>query len=234
MNLVLLEPGELDGSLAVVRGKRAHHIATVHRAVPGKTLKAGLVGGRVGRAVVVSCDRDRVELDVELTADPPAPLPCTLVLALPRPIVLRRILAAVATFGIKRVLLVGGARVEKSYWMSPVLGDEAIREALVLGLEQGCDTVLPVVEQKQRFRPFAEDELAEIADGTLALVAHPGNGAPCPRVEAGAVTLAVGPEGGYVDFELELLAEAGFQEVTLGTRPLRTEHAIPALLGRLF
>lgn len=41
-----------------------------------------------------------------------------------------------------------------------------------------------------------------------------------------AVLLAIGPEGGWVDFELGLFAEAGFQCVHMGPRILRTDVAL--------
>jgi len=234
MNLVLLEPGEFDGERARVCGRRAQHIALVHRAAIGKRLRVGVIGGAIGTGVVVSADADAVVLDVELGQAPPPALPCTLVLALPRPIVLRRVLGAAATFGIKSIVLLGALRVEKSYWQSPSLADDAIREALLYGLEQGGDTVLPVVEKHRRFRPFVEDELGALVEGRLALVAHPEAAEPCPCADGAAVTLVVGPEGGFVDFEVDLLRSAGLKPVTLGARPLRVEHAVAALLGRLF
>jgi len=234
MNLVLLEPGELDGARATIGGRRARHIAQIHRATAGKQLRVGVIDGSVGTGVVVSVSPERVVLDVELGEAPPPPVPCTIALALPRPRVLHRVLGAAAAFGIKRIALFGSRRVEKSYWQSPVVSDDAIRAQLLEGLEQGCDTAVPVVSRHLRFRPFVEDELGLLASGSLALVADPSGAEPCPRANGAAVTLVVGPEGGFVDYELELLAAAGFRAVTLGVRPLRVENAFAVLLGRLF
>jgi RsmE family RNA methyltransferase len=217
-----------------VRGRRARHIVAVHRAQPGTGLRVGVIGGRVGRATVVRVGDEEVELEVMLEAGPPPPLPLTLVLALPRPKVLRRVLGAAAAFGIKRIVLFGACRVEKSYRQRPLAGEAAIREELLVGLEQARDTVLPSVEQRRLFRPFVEDELATLAAGSRLLVAHPGEAADCPRAVTTPVTLVVGPEGGFVDFELALLGKAGARAVSLGARPLRVEHAVAALLGRLF
>lgn len=234
MNLILVEPHEVDGDRATVSGRRARHIALIHRASAGKTLRIGIVGGAIGTGVVIRADTESAVLELGLDDAPPPPLACTLVLALPRPKVLRRVLAAAASFGIKRIVLTGAQRVEKSYWQSPSLAEGAVREELLCGLEQGCDTILPVVEMRRRLRPFVEDELAGAPAGTLALVAHPGAGEPCPRADGMPVTLVVGPEGGFVDFELDLLRAAGLKCVDLGNRPLRVEHALCALLGRLF
>lgn len=238
MNLVLLAPGELDGERALLRGPRASHILEVHRAEPGRQLRVGVVGGRMGHAVVAAASGRGNEALVELRVgaleeDPPSPSPVTLLLAMPRPKVLRRVLGLVASAGIKRVILFGAARVEKSYWQSPLATPEAVREALLLGLEQGRDTVVPVVEQRRLFRPFVEDEGPLLAHAATALLAHPAADAGCPRAPSGPVVLAVGPEGGFVEFERSLFTAAGFTLASLGPRPLRVEHAVAVLLGRL-
>ncbi len=136
--------------------------------------------------------------------------------------------------GVKRLVLLNSYRVEKSYWQSPVVQKETLREQLILGLEQARDTVLPEVLLRQRFKPFVEDELPALAEGTLPLLAHPVAEGDCPRRVEGPVTLAVGPEGGFIPYEVEKLVECGFQTVSLGERILRVETAVPALLGRLF
>ena len=162
-----------------------------------------------------------------------APLAVTLLLALPRPKALRRLLQGITAFGIKRVILLNTARVDKSYWSSPLLTTAAIREQLLLGLEQARDTRLPEVLLRPRFRPFVEDELRQLTGDSLCLVAHPGSDRPCPCAVSQPVTLAIGAEGGFIPFEVDLLQAQGFLPVQLGIRPLRVESAVPALLGRL-
>jgi RsmE family RNA methyltransferase len=147
---------------------------------------------------------------------------------------LRRVFQTVATMGVPRVVLVNSYRVEKSFWQTPYLEPEAIREQLILGLEQARDSVLPEIVIEKRFKPFVEDRLPAIVDGTLGLVGHPGNHPPCPRALTEPVTLAIGPEGGWIPYEIDLLAKAGLQPVQLGERILRVETAVTALLARLF
>jgi RsmE family RNA methyltransferase len=216
-----------------LRGRRCEHVREVHRAAPGRELGIGRLGGRVGRGVVSAIDEERVALDVRLDADPPRKLPITLLLALPRPKSLRRVLQTVATMGVPRLLLLNSWRVEKSYWKSPALAPSAIREQLLLGLEQGRDTILPTVETKRLLVPFCRDELDALAAGTRRLVAHPPAAPASPRALAEPVTLALGPEGGFIAREIELLEAHGFEPVSLGPRPLRVEQAVPALLARL-
>ena len=94
--------------------------------------------------------------------------------------------------------------------------------------------MLPVLETRRLFRPFVEDELPSIAGDSLALVAHPVAAQICPRDAAGPVTLAVGPEGGFIPAEVESLTRIGFAPVSLGDRILRVETAVSALIARLF
>ena len=235
MNLILLVPGDVTSNgRARITGRRLMHIREVHRAEAGDELVVGLMGGRIGTGRVTRIDDAVLEMDVRFERDPPAGLPLTIVLALPRPKVLRRVLHTLSVMGIKRIVLVNAARVEKSYWQTPFLAPEAIERQLVLGLEQSRDTSLPEVLLRQRFKPFAEDELPGMIKCSLPLVAHPGVSASCPRGVDGPVTLAVGPEGGFVPYEIEKLVSLGFTPVSMGERVLNVETAVPALIARLF
>ncbi|WP_409525328.1 16S rRNA (uracil(1498)-N(3))-methyltransferase [Nitrincola sp. MINF-07-Sa-05] len=237
MNLILVGPEELgeEGCVSLT-DRRFEHIRVVHKASPGDTLKMGVLGGGVGVAQVLQIDDAQVLLQMNPDALQAAPesLPVTLVLALPRPKMMKRTLQTVAAMGVKQIWLINSYRVDKSYWSTPLLQPEAIREQLLLGLEQAGDTIMPEVHLRKRFKPFVEDELPAIAQNTRALVAHPYHAQPCPMAELSPTTLAVGPEGGFITYEVEKLAEAGFQPILLGSRILRVETAIPVVLARLF
>ncbi len=179
-------------------------------------------------------DHSVLEMDIHLDREPPPKLPLTLVLALPRPKVLRRVLRAMSTLGVGRIILLNCFRVEKSYWSSPLLQQESLREQLILGLEQAGDTILPEVLLRPLFKPFIEDELPGLANGTLSLVAHPVASQFCPRDIGQAATLAIGPEGGFISYEIEKFVSCGFTPVRIGERILSVETAVPALVSRLF
>lgn len=236
MNLILLYQDDFIDDTGVVRlqGRRLKHVLDVHRAAAGDGLCVGVMNGRIGIGKVVCLDQSVLEMEVRLERQPPAALPMTLVLALPRPKVLRRVLRSVSAMGVKRIFLLNSFRVEKSYWQSPFLRPEAMHEQLVLGLEQARDTVLPEVQLRPLFKPFAEDELPALIAGTYPLVAHPISATPCPRGIDRATTLAIGPEGGFLPYEIEKLAAAGFTVVHAGERILSVETAVPALIARLF
>jgi len=181
---------------------------------------------------VLRLDERELVIRASLTEAPPARPGIDLLLALPRPKALRRILPSAASLGVDRIVLVNAARVEKSYFDSAVLAPEAMRELLILGLEQARDTRLPDLLVRKRFRPFVEDELDSLWPGAARFVAHPAAEAAASGGPERAV-VAIGPEGGWVPFEIELLRARGFTPFTLGPRPLRVEVALPYALGML-
>lgn len=240
MNIILLEPHDyvLDNGVVSDRVRlsdaRAQHIRDILGAEKNKTLKVGNLNGLLGSGEILHIDSAAVELRVTLERAPPPKLPLTIILALPRPKMLRRIIRGAAEFGVRELILLNTYKVEKSYWQTPVLAPDIIRNYLLDGLQQSGDTVLPIVRCEQRFKPFVEDQLPGIAENTLALVAHPGVASPCPIAINQPCTLAIGPEGGFTPYEIDKLQQAGLQPVHLGPRILRVENAMTMLVARLF
>lgn len=217
-----------------LQGRRLTHAREVLRAQVGATVKVGLLGGMRGRGEVVSVAPDAVVLRVKLDEHPPPRAGIDLVLAMPRPKQLKRVLAAAASLGLGRVVLLNAAKVEKSYFDSKVLDPAYLASLLRLGLEQARDTVPPKLLIRELFRPFVEDELDTFCGTARRLVAHSEASQPIERRPAAEhVVVAVGPEGGWTPFELDLLEKQRFVPVTLGPRPLRVEVVVPALVGAL-
>jgi RsmE family RNA methyltransferase len=235
VNLLLLEKEDFVGKNEVLlKDRRFAHMKEVHQAEEGDSLRVGQLNGLMGQGTIVELTPQAARIHIELNQIPPPKLPLTLILALPRPKMLRRVLQSVSSMGVPRLILINSYRVEKSFWQTPFLEASAIREQLVLGLEQARDTVLPDVMIEKRFKPFVEDRLSSLVSGTVGLVGHPGPYPPCPRQIERPVTLAIGPEGGWIPYEIDKLHQAGLSPVQLGERILRVETAVTALLARLF
>jgi len=235
MNLVLLHPSDfISESRVRLEGRRLTHIREVHTAEAGDALRVGIVNGRVGHGRIDHIDGTTLEMTIDLVQDPPPPLPLRLILALPRPKVLNRIIAAATSMGIREIDLINSWRVEKSYWESPRLSSDNLRQQSLLGLEQAGDTVLPMIRLHKLFTPFVREELPPTLSGKRALLAHPYATTEIPRDARDNVVVAIGPEGGFIDREIETFQEIGFEAVRLGPRILRVETAIACVVGRLF
>jgi RsmE family RNA methyltransferase len=234
MNLILLSDSDFITANRVRLSDRRHlHVQEILRAELGQSLTVGKINGLMGHGTLVSKTKDTIELEVKLEGQPPEALALTLILGLPRPPVLRRVLFSCAMLGVKKIVILNFNRVEKSLWNSSSLKPQAIQEQSILGLEQAKDTAMPEVILKKAFKPFVQDELPNLIKGRIALVAHPGS-TKFPQKVSEPVTLIIGPEGGIIDYEIELLKAAGCQPINLGPRILRTETVLPFLVGKLF
>ncbi|WP_417520601.1 16S rRNA (uracil(1498)-N(3))-methyltransferase [Marinobacter sp.] len=235
MNLALLfDEDFIAPDRVLLRGRRLEHIKSILGAAIGDRLPVGRVNGLIGLGEVIALTNSEAELVVKLDQQPPRPLPLTLILAMPRPKMFRRIMQTSATLGIKDIWLINSYKVEKSFWQTPWLSNDNLRENLTLGLEQAKDTAMPRVHIRKLFKPFVEDELPALLEDKEALVAHPGTPTPCPIHLNRPAALCIGPEGGFTPYEVGKLEEAGCQSVHLGPRILRVETAVPILTSRLF
>ncbi len=241
MNLLLLDAEEVgeDGKVHLV-DRRAEHLRNILRVTPGRTLRAGIVRGRRLGATVVAVDRKSVTVVVEPVEEDkrskPQRPPVSLVVALPRPQVLHRVLQFAAAMEIGRIDLVAAWRVEKSFFSSPSLKPEMLERHLRLGAEQGATTLIPEIAVHQRLVTFIEG-LPDPADD-LRLIAHPDLAQPLdqawqPDWHVRPCTLAIGPEGGWIDREITSWRATGFLPVQLGPWILRVEAAVVSVLSQL-
>ncbi len=237
MNFLLLDPAEVDGGgRALLRGRRAEHLRTVLKAEPGQVLRAGLLDGPLGLAKVLAVTAvGDVEVQTEWQAQP-SPTHDVLLLAVPRPKVLLRLFEHASALGFRRVVLFRSWRVEKSHLQSTAMRPEVQREHLLAGLEQSGRTVLPEVLFFPAFKPMVEDHLGGLGLPATRFVAHPAAAVRTHELAplAGApFALAIGPDGGFLPYEIDRLAALGFLPVSCGSHALRTETAVAVLAGQL-
>ena len=239
MNIILIDPTEVtDTGTVSLHDQRLRHIRKILRSKVGDSIRIGLINGPMGTGVIHELNRDQAVLTITATTTPPAKKPIDLVLALPRPIMLKRILAQATSFGVSRIFLINANRVEKSFFNASLLEEDKLANCLRMGLEQAVDTMLPELSIHHRFRPFVEDVLPTIAASCpIRLVAHPDTDLniyqAAPKMTGKRVLLAIGPEGGWVDFEIDKFHDQGLTPFTMGQRILRMDTAVPALLAQL-
>jgi len=236
VNLLLLLPGEIDATgRATLGGRRARHVHDVLRATPGQELQAGLLDGPLLRAAIERSTPEELVVQTRFERDAP-PVHDTLLLAVPRPKVLLRMLQHAAALGFARILLFRSWRVEKSHLQSSAMDPLVQHEHLCLGLEQAGRTQLPVVQFFPLFRPMVEDELPRLSLPAQRFCADP-RAAVATAALAGLpdrpLALALGPDGGFLPYEVAQFAHCGFLPIHCGPWPLRTESALSVLAGQL-
>ena len=223
MNLILIERPECAGNEAQIEGERARHVHEVLRLAPGDTLRIGLLNGPRGEGRVLEIAPDRLRLECVWSEVPPRSS-LDLILAAPRPKVMRRLWPQLSALGLRRIWIVNAEKVEKPYFSSHVLAPATYEPLLKEGLQQACDTWLPEVEVVTRLKPFMEDRVPSLFSAHDRWIAHPGAGALTPAVSADRpVVVAVGPEGGWTPYELDLFSTAGFTPFSPTSRILRSD-----------
>jgi len=236
MTLILLDARDgLDSGLVTLTDARAAHLLAVLKVTPGQTVRVGSLDGPLGVGTVESAADGRVTMRCVFEAQAPPRPRVDLLLALPRPKVMRRLWAQLAALGVGRIILTNAERVERPYFDTHVLEEACYRPLLVEGLQQARDTRLPLVSIHRQFKVLVEDHLDGMSGDSLRLVADPHAATPVASVirdyRDRRVLVAIGPEGGWNAFELALLQAHGFRSVGLGPRTLRVDTACTALLA---
>jgi len=242
MNLILVKNDEIraDGTVLITDGYRLKSINSILKSHSSDSLRTGILNGAMGNAEIVLLKKRMSEIESivlnvgSLSEEPPEALNLTLICAMQRPKTLKKVIQSATALGVKSFYIIETWKVEKSYWTSSILDERELEKQFLLGLEQCGDTIMPQIHIRRKFKPFVEDELPAISKDTAAFVAHPN---PSKQIfsfdSSKAITLAVGPEGGFTEYEVNKLRDAGFGCVSLGERTLRTEFAVTALVSIL-
>jgi RsmE family RNA methyltransferase len=237
LNLLLLDPEEAGTTgETVLADRRARHLIGVLAVAPGATLRAAIVGGALGTATVLAVDAGaapRVTVRFVATGEAPPPaVGVDLIVAVPRPKVLSRVVQIAAAFGVGAIHLTRSWRVDKAYMSSPRLAPDALALDARLGAEQGGAPRLPAVTVHDRFMAMLE----AVPTRPRSIVLHPRDAAPIERALAPGVATpvlaAIGPEGGWIDREVATFVDRGFTVVGIARPVLRVEAAVAALLGQ--
>lgn len=234
MNILLFsDSDQYDDSLIKLDGRRHKHIRHVLKAVKGDNLRVGQIGGKTGSGIIEFINEEYVLIKPEIFENPPEKIPLTLIISMSRPKSMKKVIRYGTAMGISSFVIINSWKADKSYWQSPFFLEQNIKEEMLMALEQSGDTCYPEISFYRLFKPFVEDVLPKLVK-KICLVAHPyaeklaPSSINCPSV------VAIGPEGGFIPYEIEKFEEAGFFSVNMGPRILRVENAVAAITARLF
>ena len=240
MNIILFKKSDyINKSEIIIKDKKKYkHIIKVLKANIGDSIKIGLINDLLGIGIIKNIDKTEktITLKVELNKKPPKKLNTILILAMVRPKSLKKALHIAISMGIKEIIIIKTWKVDKSYWSSPLLFEESLNEVSIEALEQAKDTIMPKIRIKKLFKPFIEDELSLLMSNKRGIVAHPiaqNSFFDINNNLSNIDYLAIGPEGGFIDYEINKFKSIGFEILKLNERILRVEYAIPVILSRL-
>ena len=232
---VYVEAALTPGSVVELPPDTASHLARVLRARSGDEVILYDGGGREFNGAIEAVRGSRVSASVgdSRPVDRESPLAITLVQCVPRGDRMDFIVQKATELGVARIVPVlsqrsvvrldkGQAESKSHHW----------RAVAVSACEQCGRNRLPVIEAARPLLHY----LGEPAPGAAlrlvfepesaqqARTAQPESDHPSDK-SVSAVEIAIGPEGGFADDELEAFRVAGFSQVGLGPRILRTETA---------
>ncbi|CDR97421.1 RNA methyltransferase, putative [Babesia bigemina] len=219
--------------------RRIAHLRYVLKADVGKELKFGVVGSTLDSATVTAVDPKVITVRLSeafRSHQPPQQPVVDLVVGLPRPKSLDKLLQYAASIGVARIKLVCSSRVELDYLKSHQLEPESIEHSLMLGMEQGVTTFMPDIQLFKSMGALQRD-LGK-SQYSLRIIAHPGTPETLGSLqivqhERGPILVAIGPEGGWLDHEVDYYEGLGFRKFNIGERILRAEVAAVAILSQL-
>jgi 16S rRNA (uracil1498-N3)-methyltransferase len=221
------------GHTAVIEGETAHHLGRVLRAQQGQLYELS-DGERVWLGRIERVSRERVEFAFveELAAHPPA-VDVTLLLSVVKFDAFEWAIAKATELGVTSIVPLAAARTEKALLSAAGKRAERWKKLLVEASQQSRRVRVPVLENIQS----PEDAQCAARSGLRVLLSESPDAPSLRSVLLGqaqtAATLAIGPEGGWTDRELEIARRAGFQEASLGKLILRTETAVIASLASI-
>jgi 16S rRNA (uracil1498-N3)-methyltransferase len=247
MNSLVLFPQEVrESAVAVLEGARARYAFDTHGVREGQSLKVAVMGGRRGQGRILFASIDKVTIELALSDECLEPIPVSLLVGVSRPQTIKKVIQAAVMFGVSSLHLVRSEKGEKSYLQSRSLDEESIEEEALKALEQIWDSRKPEIVVHRTFSYFIENKLSTVAETLMResgvskvhnIVAHPG-GVPLrcgdsSLVHGGASIIAIGPERGWSDGEINVFDRCGFHRIGLGERVVRVELALVFLLGKL-
>jgi len=238
MNIIILTKYDrVDETTYTISDNRANHIIKILKPDIGDILEIGLLNDSIGKAEIIEIDKNSVKLKVKAMSKlEDGKTQIDIICALPRPQTLKKVLNTVATMGVTNLYLIRSEKVEKSYFHSPLLEEKNYTKYLLEGLSQGKRVNIPQVSIHEKFKPFFENNILQTDDNTAKLLAHPNEESFLNNKMMNGknkIVIAIGPEGGWNDFEINFMVEKGFEKYKLSQNILRVETAVTAALAQV-
>ena len=231
MHTFYVPPPQIQSDIATITDSEHHHLRNVLRTAPGETIRIIDGQGNVYTAELLDTDTNRLLSEARILTHefyPKVPHSLTLFQGLPKNDKMELILQKTTELGITQIV--------------PMYSEHALQKPSQNRFERWQRVVVSATKQCQRawFPELCspqtfEASLAQLQAFSLCLLFNPNpeQESRTPHIksvlrealQATAVALLIGPEGGFSDHEVAAAIESGCVPVTLGANILRTETA---------
>ena len=215
---------EISGNRAALVGEHADHLVRVLRARVGQDFDIA-TGEAVRRGRIVSLSDQRVEFALGEEIFVTGTVEITLLLAIYKFDRMEWAIEKCTELGVERIIPVISRRTDSHLAAASAKRAERWRRIARQAAEQSRRATPPEISEPLKFAdalnvPAAlRIVLAESEDQTLL------RDIVKPEAASGGIALAVGPEGGWTEDELQLFQQAGWTSASLGNTILRAETA---------
>lgn len=215
--------------------KDPHIIAHLHstlKAVPGDVFKCTVLGKHLCLGKIAELTDSKCQLELFEFAPHQTPW-FNLVVGLSRPQTTKKILEHATTFGAKNIHFFKAALSEKSYQDSKVFEAKECEEYLLAGLSQsGIYAEIPAVKvdkynPAEHYRNHSQKYILDLHGKESFLDLKDSIHFDTD------ITLAIGPERGFISDDIARFHEAGFKSIKISSSILRVEHAIYSAVSQL-
>ena len=237
MNIFLVRNQELISlNTAVVSLERLEEALNIKQLKVGHEIEMGLEESGLGRAKITAINGLTAKLNFTIHSRAAPQRDIHVMMAIPRPQMLKRVFETTATLGIRKLVLLLSDNSQKSYAQSKRVSHEFAVKCYERGMQQGTLTSWPEFEiypnldgflcEKDRFSMYSQKLVAEPRANCKLLDFR-------EMVGNGIVLLGIGPEAGWSEREMNLLGKQGFNSFSLGSHIMRVETVFPWIVGQL-
>ena len=239
MNFLLFYKHELscNNTKGVITGSRLSFLKERYTIKEGQEISVGLIDGKLGKAKVIKMTNNEILFDVNLDKESPQKLDLTLIISICRPQTNKKILHIATSLGVKKIIFLRCDNIPKSYIQSTSLSEKNIKNECLLAMSQVGDTFFPEIKIYKSIFDCFNEEGENLINNNLNVIADTNCNYELNRDNFSNISnikcIAIGPESGFSDKEIEYFHQKSFKSIGLGERILRVEVALGYIIGKI-
>jgi 16S rRNA (uracil1498-N3)-methyltransferase len=222
---------QFSGRTAIVEGETARHLGRVLRAQTGQVYELS-DGDKVWLGRIEKVARDRVEFSLveQIPAHQPR-IDIALLLAVVKFDAFEWAIEKATELGVSTIVPLAGTRSEKALLFAAPKRAARWKKILAEASQQSRRVRVPMLQPLQHLDAALNGRTDKLRIMLSERAEAPALRGALTGERPVTVALAIGPEGGWTEGELDAAKRAGFRDASLGPLILRTETAVVAALA---